>query len=101
NWPVVDEQATSITGADGKRSGFHNFCPEVSFEVFHLFASYLHRFSDEIDIEIRHKQLSEAAHPYAAWRWNWDTVMPIHYTDCPVYSALTVQSTERPKQEIL
>ena len=27
--------------------------------------------------------------------------MPIHYTDCPVYSALTVQSTERPKQEIL
>ena len=29
-WPRTEELATSIAGADGKRSMFSNFCPEVA-----------------------------------------------------------------------
>ncbi len=94
HWPVVDEHATSITYSDARALGFHNFCPEVAFDVFHLFASYLHRFSDEIDQDSQHEILAARTSPHADWRWNWQSLEPMHYTDCPVYSMLTVHETK-------
>jgi hypothetical protein len=88
-WPKVMEQETSVSGSDGRHSLFSNFCPEVSFETFGLFAVSLSRFADEIDRDQRHRALSMSgtAHGYD-WRWNWEHVREQHYTECPLYSVL-------------
>lgn len=85
--PVIAERDTGITGFDDKTFGFSNFCPEVLFDVFGLFAVSLHRYADEIDIDQAHVQLAKEAHP-KDWRWNWAHVEPLHYLKCPVYSQL-------------
>ena len=86
-FPVLAEQDTAISGPKGKTTGFSNFCPEVSYDVFGLFAVSLHKYVDEIDIETAHKHLRENAYP-KDWRWNWASVSPLHYSDCPLYSQL-------------
>ncbi len=103
-WPKVLEQETAVTGGDGHYHLFSNFCPEVSFETFGLFAVSLSRFADEIDRDQRHKTLSMsgAAHGHD-WRWNWEHVQEQHYTDCPLYSVLLAKpiALGRDSEEIL
>jgi len=82
--PVVAEHDTMISG---HKSGFSNFCPEVTFDMFGLFAVSLHRYSDEIDKDMVHEQLKKKAHP-KDWRWHWQNVEPLHYLKCPIYSQL-------------
>ncbi len=83
------EQATAVSGGDGRHSLFSNFCPEVSFETFGLFAVSLSRFADEIDRDVRHKALSMSGTAHGSdWRWNWEHVREQHYTECPLYSVL-------------
>ncbi|GAB7550404.1 hypothetical protein [Cupriavidus sp. 8B] len=95
-WSVVEEHATSITSRNNEHSGFHNFCPEISFDVFHLFASYLHRFPDEIDRQAAFNQLStDPTQSANDWRWNWQYVDPLHYTECPVYAMLSDHEGEK------
>lgn len=79
--PVIAEHDTEIRGPDDKKSGFSNFCPEVLFDVFGLFALSLHRYADEIDRDVAHAQLED-------WRWAWAQVEPLHYLKCPIYSQL-------------
>jgi len=106
--PVVAEHDTGISISGDKKSSFSNFCPEVSFDVFGLFAVHLHRYSDEIDIEIAHAQLGDKAYP-KDWRWQWAHVEPLHYLKCPVYSQLALKpapvsgesSTTRATQEMI
>ena len=85
--PVIAEHDTGILSSGDNKSGFSNFCPEISFDVFGLFAISLHRYSDEIDIEVAHAQLAKKAYP-KDWRWQWAHVEPLHYLKCPVYSQL-------------
>lgn len=88
-WPRVMEQATAVSGGDGRHSLFSNFCPEVSFETFGLFAVSLSRFADEIDRDARHTALSRSGTTHGFdWRWNWEHVREQHYTECPLYSVL-------------
>ena len=53
-WPLTGEQATAIAGPKDEPKHFINFCPEVSFERFGVFASQLNRYADEIDIDHAH-----------------------------------------------
>jgi hypothetical protein len=85
--PVVSEHHTGISGYGDKKSGFSNFCPEISFDVFGLFADHLHRYSDEIDADVAHSRLAKEAHPQD-WCWQWASVSPLHYLNCPLYSQL-------------
>ena len=87
-WPVTGEQETSISGPEGQFKHFSNFCPEVSFNNFGYFATALHRHVDEIDAGVAHKFLKENGAPSDHWGWTWSSVIPIHYTDCPLYSIL-------------
>lgn len=87
-WPVTGEGATSISGGKVPNC-FSNFCPEVTFDTFKLFASTVIRFFDELDSDLRHKALAaEGAHASNDWRWNYEHVAPMHYSDCPVYSKI-------------
>jgi len=85
--PALAEHDTGISGPDGKTTGFSNFCPEASYDIFGLFAVLLHRYADEIDIEAAHRQLGKKVYPND-WRWSWASVLPLHYLKCPAYSQL-------------
>jgi hypothetical protein len=91
-WPKTEEQETSISGPSGHVNHFSNFCPEVTFERFGYFASYLSRYSDEIDQDIAHKRLGDGHAVPNDWRWAWATLSPQHYTECPLYSVLVYRS---------
>jgi len=84
-WPKTREQETSISG--GKEL-FDKFCPEVSFERFGYFASYLGRYSDELDSDLAHKHLGKIGASYEDYRWVWSSITPMHFTECPLYSVL-------------
>jgi hypothetical protein len=94
-WPTVAEQATSIAGPGERWTHFWNFCPEVSYERFGLFASHLDRYADDVDIGIAHRWLDKKGVPASDWRWTWSNVSPQHYTECPVYSLLVAQGGAR------
>ncbi|MBI5203424.1 MAG: hypothetical protein HZA11_00735 [Nitrospirae bacterium] len=88
-WPAIAEHATSISGSDGKKSQFSNFCPEVTFDTFGLFASSLCRYTDESDREATETWLLNHGRSFAEdWRWEWASVIPMHYTECPLYSQI-------------
>lgn len=87
-WPVTREQESAIAGPEGEYKHFWNFCPEVTFERFGLFASDLARYSDEIDIGVAHSQLSKESASSNDWRWSWAHVAPMHYSACPLFSPL-------------
>jgi hypothetical protein len=87
-WPVTDEQATSIAGPGDRIKHYSNFCPEISYERFGIFASHLNEYGDDIDKDIAHSELSKLKMPSDDWRWVWDSIHPQHYTECSLYSGL-------------
>lgn len=97
-WPTTDEQATSTAGPNNDTKHFWNFCPEVSYERFGLFALNIDRYADEIDIELAHSKLSKEGASRGDWRWVWASVKPLHYSECPLYSPLLFK-TSLPKPD--
>ncbi len=88
-WPVTGEQETGISGGNDVPNGYHNFCPEVAYDTFKLFATYLGRHVGEIDRDIAAAQLAKEGAPYDDPRWTWCSVVPQHYIECPLYSGLS------------
>ena len=84
-WPKTREQETIISG---NNKFFDKFCPEVAFERFGYFASYLGRYSGELDHDLAHEQLGKIGASSEDYRWAWSSVAPMHYTECPLYSVL-------------
>jgi len=91
-WPSTREYATSISGSPGEPHIFSNFCPEVSFDRFGYFASFLARYADEIDIGIASNKLGQERASANDWRWAWSGLSEVHYTQCPLYSILKHRS---------
>lgn len=92
-WPSTDEQATSISGEPSNPSIYRNFCPEVAFERFGLFALNFAHYADEIDLGLAHNRLGKMKAPASDWRWAWSSVAPMHYTECPLYSPLDLDAS--------
>lgn len=90
-WPVIEEHASAVIN----KSTFSTFCPEVSFDIFHLFATSLSKHGDEIDRDIAYRAIEREGGRDKDWRWEWANVTPMHYSDCPLYAQLSVQ----PKSE--
>ena len=89
----MNEHASSIWGPRDSKS-FSNFCPEVAFDVFGLFASELHPYADEIDTHHAHAQLAKNGASSNDWRWQWSDIMPLHYSKCRLYSQLVSTNME-------
>jgi len=90
-WTTLREEDTTIMSADGKTRSFRNFCSEVISQVFGLFASSLSEYADEIDRGAAEQWLIKKGKAFANdWRWEWASVRPMHYTECPTYSLLMV-----------
>ena len=93
-WPVVAEQEASTLGSGGIVRHYWNFCPEVSFDNFGLFASSLHCYPDEIDIDLAHAKLGKEGADADDWRWIWCQISAMHYSECPIYSPLAHKSAQ-------
>ena len=90
-WATLAEEDAAITSANNEVHSFINFCPEVTGQVFGLFASLLSKYADERDRGVVEKWLSDHGRTFAKdWRWEWAWVNPMHYTECPTYSLLMV-----------
>ena len=97
-WPVIDEHATAI----GNGNNFSNFCPEVTFDIFHLFASSLGRYIDDIDRDAAESAIiADGSLNQKDWRLTWSHVTPMHYSECSLYSQLahTIQPKRSEKSE--
>lgn len=84
--PLVAEDEPCITN---EGSSYSNFCPEISYNTFGLFAEYLSNYCDDIDLNAAHKYLADNAQP-KDWRWHWMYMHPLHYSKCPIYSQLLI-----------
>ncbi len=87
-WPKTNEYATSITEPECAPHTFSNFCPEVAYDRFGYFASFLARYADEIDINVEHAKLGKEGVSAKDWRWSWASISKMHYAECPLYSVL-------------
>lgn len=87
-WPSVAEQATGVAG-DGERiHSYHHFCPEVAFDTFGYFATFLARYTDELDSGMAAQRLRAEGAPADHPKWSWEYCTPQHYAECPLYSCL-------------
>lgn len=98
-WPKRREEEPSIIGTETSKI-YNNFCPEVVFEIFGIFAINLSEYADELDRNIAHKELSKVKAGKDDYRWYWPSMKSQHYTDCPVYSLLINYSMNKEKTDI-
>lgn len=60
--PATGETAASISGGKDPNC-YSNFCPEVAYDTFKLFASTLIRINDSIDRQIAERLIEKIQHP--------------------------------------
>lgn len=86
--PLIEDHEPGVTHCeDNKLDSVCNFCPEVSYNFYGLFTTYMHRYVDEIDRDVVHARLSREG-TSEEWRWDWMSIRPLHYTECDNYSQL-------------
>jgi 5-methylcytosine-specific restriction endonuclease McrA len=83
--PIADEY--SVT----------HFCPEVTYNIFGYFASFLHEYVDDIDREIVWK-LHERDGTTDQVDARWQYITPLHYTECREYSIHATFSKGKPSK---
>jgi hypothetical protein len=98
-WPRTGERATSVSCSDKRWHSLSEFCPEVMYERFGLFAKGLGSYFDDLDRGCAYEQLEKEGVPSTHWRRQWEWLMPLHFTECPLYSPLSHSATKAPKVE--
>lgn len=97
---TIGEEGASISGgSDNSTKAMSNFCPEVSYKIFGLFASGLYPHHGEIDRALVHERLGREGADLSDPRWQWASVTPCHYTECSEYSILQREGTEMKRDE--
>lgn len=83
----IAEQDTSISGSQSHKS-LANYCPEITYNIFGFFASYLGEYVDDTDREMAYRRFTREGISPNSWQWLWADLIPMHYTECPLYSPL-------------
>lgn len=83
-WPLIAEQATSVSGSDvTPASSLNQFCPEVAYLRYKVFASCIVEFNDELQRYLAYEMLEHLDVPVSDWRWTWQHLQPMHYSSVP------------------
>ena len=83
---LCNEEVPSVsTDENGSLSSVAHFCPEVSFKYLGYYASYLHKYIDEIDkgFGIRRAERDGLEND---WRYSWMSVSATFYLDCEIFN---------------
>ena len=78
--PRTAEHDTSVSGSPSSKC-MTNYCPEITYESFGVFASFLGEHVDEIDRDMAIRRLARDGAPREGWRWRWADLTPMHYTE--------------------
>ena len=94
---IAEEDASMTRVGERRRLGsVSNFCPEVSKQMFGLFASGLSKYADDIDRDAAHARLERQNAERDDPRWIWASVTPRHYTECREYSIFSDVADGKP-----
>jgi hypothetical protein len=96
--PIVAEEDVGITRVDDRFSSISGLCPEVGSIVFGYFVSSLQKYADELDSDRAHQYLGTNRIDSSDFRWQWASVTPRHYTECPEYSIYSEVSSGKRKK---
>jgi hypothetical protein len=69
------------------------------YERFRFFAKGLGDYPDSIDRDFAHQRLEREGIPSSHWQWRWAWLTPLHFTECPLYSPLSLSSPKASKTE--
>jgi hypothetical protein len=86
--PQTREQSTQIDSTGEGICAYQNFCPEVAWDRFGIFATYFSPYVDEVDRGLAHERLAEKEISSDDPRWMWRSLTPQHYAACPLYAPL-------------
>ena len=86
--PQTREQSTQIDSTGEGICAYQNFCPEVAWDRFGIFATYFSPYVDEVDRGLAHERLTEKEISSDDPRWMWRSLTPQHYAACPLYAPL-------------
>lgn len=92
--PVIAEESTEISGSVGRWTSFSNFCPEVSFTYFGLYASFLAKYVDDIDKDIG-QRAAERDGINNDWRYQWGFLSECHFLDCSAYNQVDIFNSQK------
>lgn len=92
--PVIAEEDTCISGSNDRWTSFSNFCPEVSYSYFGLYASYLAKYVDDIDKDIGHRTAAREGIKND-WRYVWGFLSSCHFLDCSVYNQVDIFNSQK------
>ena len=69
------------------------------YDRFGLFARSLGNYPDSIDRDLTYQQLARECVPSSHWQWRWAWLTPLHFTECPLYSPLSLSAPKASKTE--
>lgn len=96
---TIGEEAASISGGESNSTmAMSNFCPEVSYKIFGLFASGLFPFHGDTDRDMADSRLRRAGIKASDPRWHWAKFTPAHYSECSEYSILQARVTTEKRE---
>ena len=87
--PQTAEDTPGLFSTEKGVNAFNNFCPEVLYDRFGLFADFLSNYSDEIDRDLAHSRLARDGAQTDDPGWTWSSVRAQHFSECPLYSSLS------------
>jgi predicted nucleotide-binding protein len=82
---AIREESPGISTVNHELRSLDNFCPEVAYDIFGYFASYLNGYADDIDREADCRAYERERIP-EKFDAAWATITPKHFTECREYS---------------
>ena len=90
-WPREDHEIAGATGGQNPNC-FTNLCPEAAFERFNVFARSVVFFFDSIERDCRVRSRHAEGVLLDDWRWRFDHLDPLHYSECPVFENISLRA---------
>jgi hypothetical protein len=92
-----DDAMVMFSTEKSRFESISRFCPEVSYNIFGVFATGLSRYGDEYGKEFAYRKLTQHKVDSEDPRWEWMSIVPLHYTECIEYSLFSSIASGTPK----